>query len=241
MSKKSLSPEIASLIHHVELNQSGWWKKAVAQVVRGVLWKKESAMTMAELQSAMKHEIGIRLTDDVLTKQLDLLVGQGSVSRLPGPNFKLTEKTRQELTDAHAKAVREQDACHAQFLSSCALACPDLNADQVWAEFGTALLGAIHVTGANLFHLLADGNLEREVDWLAEFLSKFDGQHREGLRKLLAAFFAPGNHVCRNQVLRLLTAHFFAEASQLRPETLALIEGEKKVRSIKVVRCPQVS
>jgi hypothetical protein len=235
MSKKSLSPEIVSLIHHVELNQSGWWKKAVAQVVRGVLWKSASAMTLAELQAAMKQELGIRLTEEVLTKQLDALVAQGSVSRLPGPNFKLTEKARQELTGDHTKAVQEQEACQVQFLATCETFCPELDGVKVWTEFGKALLSAIHVTGANLFHLLADGNLERDVDWLAEFLSKFDRQHREGLRKVLSAFFAPGNHVCRNQVLRLLTAHFFAEASQLRPETLALIEGEKKVRSIKVV------
>lgn len=235
MIKKGLSPEISSLIHHVELNQSGWWKKAVAQVVRGVLWKSSSPMTMTELQAAMNQELGIRLSDDVLAKQLELLAGQGSVSLMPGPNFKLTEKARRELTDAHANAVREQEECQAQFLAACGQLCPALDSGKVWADFRQALLGAIHVTGANLFHLLADGNLERDVDWLEEFLSKFDRQYREGLKTLLSTFFAPENHTCRNQVLRLLTAHFFAEASQLRPETLALIEGEKKVRSIKVV------
>lgn len=235
MIKKGLSPEISSLIHHVELNQSGWWKKAVAQVLRGVLWKRTSVMTMAELQSAMNQELGIHLTDDMLTKQIELLTRQGSVLQMPGPNFKLTERARQELTEAHTKAVQEQEACQAQFLAACEQFCPDLDAEKVWADFSKALLSAIHVTGANLFHLLADGNLERDVDWLTNFLSKFDRQHKEGLRKLLSVFFAPESHVCRNQVLRLLTAHFFAEASQLRPETLALIEGEKKVRSIKVV------
>lgn len=110
-----------------------------------------------------------------------------------------------------------------------------LDSSVVWAEFMKALVSAIEVTGANLYHLLADGNLMREVDWLAAFLSKFEVQHQEGLKQVLAAFFAPGSHACRNQVLRLLSAHFFAEASQLRPETLAVIEGERKTRSIKVV------
>jgi hypothetical protein len=235
MSIKKLSPEIVSLIHHVELNESGWWKKAVGQVVRGVLWKSKSAMTLAELHAALKRETGIHLPDDVLTKQLDALCNQGSVTRIPGPNFKLTERARVELSTAHGKAVSEQATCHAEFLASCTQHCPKLDGGKIWDVFNKALVGAIQVTGANLFHLLSDGNLERDVDWLAAFLTKFDHQNQEGLRKVLGLFFAPDNHACRNQVLRLLSAHFFAEASQLRPETLAILEGERKARSIKVV------
>jgi hypothetical protein len=235
MTKKILSPEIVSLIHHVELNQTGWWRKAVAQVVRGVLWKAKTPMTLMELSSALKRELGIQLAEDVLSKQLDSLASQGAITRLPGPNFKLTEKAQQELTTAYEQATTEQETCRTEFLRACAQHCPNLDGGKVWGEFTKALIGAIQVTGANLFHLLADGNLERDVDWFAEFLSKFDHEDQVGLRHILVAFFAPENRVCRNQVLRLLSAHFFAEASQLRPETLALIEGEKKARSIKVV------
>lgn len=235
MNKKMLSPEIVSLIHHVELNQTGWWRKAVAQVVRGVLWKTKTLMTLTELSSALKRELGIQLTEDVLAKQLDSLASQGAITRLPGPNFKLTEKAQQELTSAHEQATKEQEACRTEFLAGCAQHCPNLEGGKVWHEFTKSLVGAIQVTGANLFHLLADGNLERDVDWFAEFLGKFDHEDQVGLRRILAAFFAPGNRVCRSQVLRLLSAHFFAEASQLRPETLALIEGDKKARSIKVL------
>ena len=91
------------------------------------------------------------------------------------------------------------------------------------------------MTGANLFHLLADGDLEREVDWVNGFLARFGAEEHDSLHRVLSAFFAPGNHACRSQVLRLMTAHFFAEASQLRPETLAVIEGKRAKRSIKVV------
>lgn len=235
MSKKNLSPELVSLIHHVELNQSGWWRKAVSQVVKGVLWKAQATMTQAELGAALKRELGMQLPEDMLAKQLELLTSLGAVSRLPGPNFKLTEKTRQELAASNDEAIKEHQACRATFLDACSRHCPNLDASTVWDKFRRALTRAISVTGANLFHLLADGNLERDVDWFAEFLQKFDPAEQGGLARVLAEFFSPGNRACRNQVLRLLTAHFFAEASQLRPETLALIEGEKKTRSIKIV------
>lgn len=235
MLKKMLSPEIVSLIHHVELNQTGWWRKAVGQVVRGVLWKAQRPMTLAELSSALRRELGMQLTDDVLTKQLEALTSHGSVTRLPGPNFKLSEQATTELTAAHQQAVKEQESCKAMFLQACADQCPHLDTTKVWERFSHSLAKAIQIAGANLFHLLADGNLERDVDWFSDFLSGFAPEDRIGLRSVLSTFFAPENKVCRGQVLRLLSAHFFAEASQLRPETLALIEGEKKVRSIKVV------
>lgn len=230
-----LSPEIVSLIHHVELNQSGWWRKAVSQVVKGVLWKAKKPMTQAELSVALQRELGIVLTDDTLAKQLEALASQGTVTRLPGANLKLTESALKELTAAHDEAISEQEACRTAFLEACAEHCPKLNGAKAWIKFIRALNDAIKVTGANLFHLLADGNLERDVDWFSNFLSKFEQEEQPGLKLVLAAFFAPGNQACRNQVLRLLSAHFFAEASQLRPETLALIEEGKKTRSIKIV------
>lgn len=235
MSKRQLSPEIVSLVHHVELNESGWWKKAVGQVVKGVLWKAKTPLTISELNMALHTELGLRLPEDILNRQLDSLSSLGAVVRLPGPNFKLTEHAFQELSAAHATALAEQEACQAAFFESCAKNAPEVDAAKAWQKFTKALNKAIHVTGANLYHLLADGNLQRDVDWLSDFIDKFPAEHREGLRVVLKEFFAPGNQVCRRQVLRYLTAHFFAEAAQLRPETLNIIESDRKTRSIKVV------
>lgn len=235
MTLRHLSPEIVSLIHHVELNESGWWKKAVGQVVRGVMWKSNTSSTLNDLNTALKAELGNPFTDEVLQRQLDTLVAQGHVTRIPGPSYKLTEKCREELTAAHRKAMDEQEQCHKGFLESCTIYCPELEREKVWDEYAKALLGAVQVAGANLFHLLSDGNLKRDSDWQKKFCSKFSHQSYEGLQNVIGAFFAPDNQACRRQVLRLLSAHFFAESSQFSPETLSAIESGRKKKSIKVV------
>jgi hypothetical protein len=235
MTVRHLSSEIVSLIHHVELNESGWWKKAIGQVIKGVLWKAPTPWTLNEIKIGLQRELSIRLGEDILQKQLEILTSQGALTRMPGPNYKLTEQTRHSLTAAHTQATAEQEACRTGFLLSCVQHCPDLVPEDVWEVFTRALLDAIQVAGANLFHLLADGNLEKESDWLSTFFRQFSFEHTEGLRKVISAFFAPNNQACRSQVLRLLTAHFFAEASQLRPETISLIEAARKKRTIKVV------
>ena len=234
MTARQLSPEIVSLIHHVELNESGWWKKAVGQVIKGVLWKAEAPQNGTQLKAGLKRELGVVLDGATLQKQLDVLISQNSVIRMPGDIFKLTEVTRQDLTAAHERVAAEQEACRNSFVSSCSEYCPGLSPTDVWDFFSKSLATAIQVAGANLYHLLADGNLARESDWLSNFLSRFPNQI-EGLRKVLSSFFSPSNQVCRNQVLRLLTAHFFAEATQLRPETIAMVEGVRNKRIIKVV------
>lgn len=235
MAARQLSPELVSLIHHVELNESGWWRKAVGQMVRAVLWKRGTPATFAELAQALKDDAGVPMAEEVLERQLESLQSQGAVLRMPGPNYKLTVKAADELSAAHEKATGEQTRCRTHFLASCATHTPTLASEKIWGEFTKALQSAVRVTGANLFHLIADGNLERDVDWLTEFLGKFGAENREGLRLVLKDFFARDNRDCRNQVLRLLNAHFFAEAAQLRPETLQLIEGSNKKRTIKVV------
>ena len=114
--KGKLTPEIISLIHHVELNESGWWKKAVGQFVKGALWKTEKPQTLAGLLAALKHEVGISLTDDVLVNQLDILMCQRAVIKIPNQSYKLTEQARNDLNAIHEIAANEQEAVLTQVM-----------------------------------------------------------------------------------------------------------------------------
>lgn len=235
MNAHRLSPEIVSLIHHVELNESGWWKKAVGQVIKAGLWTRNAALTITELQIQLKRDLGVKIPEPTIITQLQGLGTQGAVITLPDGRVKLSEQTRNELTIAHSLAEQEKKSCEAIFFGACEKYCPDLPANQVFEEFTRSLQRSVQIAGANLFHLIVDGKLERDIDWLAPFLLKFGSSQQEGLRAVLGAFFAPGNLACRNQILRVLSARFFAEASQLSTETLKLIEAERKKKSIKLV------
>jgi hypothetical protein len=231
---RALSNDVISLIHHVELNQNGWWRKAVGQVLRGILWKANAPCSTQEIQAALT-ENGIALpSGEAVQKQLEALLQQGQIVQLSGGKWKLAEATTVELSKAHAIAVAEQDECKSNFLLSCALHCPELDAEQVWTSFSAELVSSIRRAGANTYHLLTDGNLRQEKDWLPNFLQSYK-HSADKLRLVLADFFSSKNTACRQQILRLLAAHFFAEASRLKPETLAAIERGKKRRVISVV------
>lgn len=234
MITKPLSAETVSLIHHVELNESGWWKKAIGQVVKSVLWQLNRPVSLSELQFQLKNDLCIDVMEDVLAAQLDAMASQGAVSVI-AKKFKLTEQARAELSASKEVAVKEAEACQKVFVSNCDKFCPALDSEQVYSEFSRCLQRTVQVSGANLFHLLVDGQLERDVDWLDPFLSKYSASNQDGLRQTLSVFLSPANQACRSHILRLMTAHFFAEASQLSSATLQAIEGQRKKRSIKVV------
>ena len=235
MVTRQLSPEIVSLIHHVSLNESGWWKKATSQVVLGVLWKRGTPISREVFQADLLKELGHNISEATLAAQLQSLTAQGAIVEAQDGTIRLAEATRRTLHAANQSTIAERDECLASFTSSCKIHVEALDPDSVWDSFRKGLATTVRLAGANLYHLLGDGNLERDKDWLTEFFKNFDIAHREGLRKVAADFFAPGNQPCRNQVLRMMSAQFFAEASQLNDGTIKALEGDKKKRVIRIV------
>jgi hypothetical protein len=223
-----------SLVHHVQLNESGWWKKAVSQIIKGVLWSNQSAMSVVEVKEQMFGMLQIRVSEDVLESQLNFLKTQGSVFFESG-KYRLAEASRRDLTTSNKAAKVEQAECKESFTASCVELCPDLDPEQAWIEFSQALIRSIRISGANLYHLIRDGNLRKNIDWMTELRKRHGPEHEKGLMAVAERFFAPENQVCRSQVLRFLTAHFFAEATQFTPETITAIEKGTKPRIIKVV------
>ncbi len=235
MVTRQLSPEIVSLIHHVSLNESGWWKKATSQVVLGVLWKRGTPISREVFQADLLKELGHNISEASLAAQLQLLTTQGAIVEAQDGTIRLAEATRRTLHAANQSTIAERDECLASFTSSCKNHVEALDPNLVWDSFRKGLATTVRLAGANLYHLLGDGNLERDKDWLTAFFKNFDIAHREGLRKVAADFFAPGNQPCRNQVLRMMSAQFFAEASQLNDATIKALEGDKKKRVIRIV------
>lgn len=208
MVTRQLSPEIVSLIHHVSLNESGWWKKATSQVILGLLWKRTTPISREVFQADFLKELGHNISGVALAAQLQSLTAQGAIVEAQDGTIRLGEATRRSLVAANQSTVAERDECLASFTLSCKNHVEALDPNLVWDSFRKGLATTARLAAANLYHLLGDGYLERDKDWLSAFFSNFDIAHREGLRKVAADFFAPGNQPCRNQVLRMMSAQF---------------------------------
>jgi hypothetical protein len=58
---KQLSPELVSLVHHVELNQSGWWKKAVKKMIVAAIWSSDRPLSCQQVKEVLREDFNIDL------------------------------------------------------------------------------------------------------------------------------------------------------------------------------------
>lgn len=234
MSKRMLPPEIVSLIHHVELNQSGWWRRSACQIVKGLLLRAGNPLQPDALAELFKSDLGLHVHREQFDRNIDALLSAREVVKLPDGCLKLSEEASERLASDIQKAESEQRECRDLFCRDVSESCAGLDPEKVWDAFSQELAATIRILGANSFHMLVDGRLEKEVDWLEKLLGQFP-DHRDGLNVAIRQFFDPNRRACRSQVLRLMSAYFFAEASQLSQPVIDSIEAQRKRKSIKVL------
>ncbi len=68
-----LSPELVSLVHHIELNKSGWWKKAIRQMIVAAIWSANRPLLSQEVKEILYNDFHIELEVDSLVEQINVL------------------------------------------------------------------------------------------------------------------------------------------------------------------------
>lgn len=236
MSSQSLSPELLSLIHHVELNRGGWWKKSVSQLISGYLWNFGQPIARAELLTNLNENFGTSFDTEMFNQHIEQLLTTKTLQQLPDGKLKLSEQAATQLHESHEVASKQFAAAKENFLADLHNCGHTSDPEAVWNAFYDALARGIKAIGANTYHLLVNGNLERDVDWLGDFVNTFEKSQRSDVRRVLANFFNPSNRDARASVLRMLSAYFFVEASHLTKKTIDTIEKhQKKKRTLRLV------
>ncbi len=234
MTIKHIPTELVSLVHHIKLNESGWWKKAITQRIKYILWSSDSILTSDELRAILKAEHHVDINQADLNDTISILRSRNELKDLQNKQLVLSEECRALMNKESEQDKNEQAMCKEVFKNSIKAHCSNLNGDEVWDNFIKSIIHAIKKIGANTFRLLNDKNLRKESDWLEPFLTKYEN-NRQGLNKTITSFFSPKNTACRSQILKIMSMHFFAEASNLSKETINQLEKSKKPSTIKVL------
>lgn len=231
-----LSEDIISLVHHVSLNETGWWNKSMTQIIEVFLWKYDLPITSSDLHALICRELGVDAPAINTTK---LLAALSSTKDVIYDKHKLTyilcNERRRALSELNKNAEKEHRQAQELFITAASHHCGEPVDENVWLVFYADLKEAIHKVGANTYNLLVNGEFEREGDWLTNFILSQPHDYRDGMRIAIAKFFGSKEGFVKSIILRLLSAHFFAEATQLKPETLAVLETKRKNKDIKLV------
>ena len=222
MEKSKLPSELISLIHHVQLNKAGWWKKANQRFITAALWFSGTNMSQEALSKSLREDFFMPLDPSILAEQIRTLQASGKLIILPDNQLKLSEQARREIEDQLKDAETIDKNAKNRFIEVFRNCCSDIQPEAGWKSFREQLLiPMVREIGAKTYELIsgASSPLESTVRF-SEFLHLYPSDSRHGIQKAIISFLDPKNSDIRSYILRYLNAYFFIEASNLKQSTL---------------------
>lgn len=219
-----LTPELVSLVHHIELDKAGWWDHSAQRLVLTAFWVKrhDIALTITDVANTLLAEFAITLGNMMIEKQIRVLEKSGQLIALPECRFKLCETAAKACEAEITEAVESEAAVKHHFEALLAKSCPDIQKDLAWEAFSDKfLLPLVRELGANTYRFLIGEGLELDLPQLKQFTSCFGASESIRLQSFVREFLDPGNVLVRRYVLRTMNAYFVVQASGLSEETVA--------------------
>lgn len=223
MVSKHLSKDLVSLIHYVELNQAGWWERALEQIVTATMWLSD-ASEIRTIAQVLYDEFSIEVDTTKVSECVDALCAKGVLLETGPAVYKVSERSVRELQKSLDASNENSLAAKEHFIGCLEKHSIPFTEDK-WALFNDRCLQPlVRELGARTYELLFGGRYEAHVldqyESFAAFAKGCGDPHPQEFRNAISMFWDSSNPVVKDYILRLLDAHFVLEASHLRASAL---------------------
>lgn len=210
-----LPSELVALVSSVELSQSDWWRRAVAQAVLAVLWVASRPLPVGTVASSLEHDYAIKVTIDEVREQLAQLEAAGSVVNQGGDTFKISESRAHSLIVGIERGEREEAEAEATFCAIAETVSAGSDTKGAWLAFNEKLLvPLIYDLGANTYAFLQGTPfLLNGSPLLDDYLNAFDPAEQDAARTIATQFLDPTRKSARTYVVNRLATYFFIQAT----------------------------
>ncbi len=193
-----LSPEIVSLVHHVELNKAGWWDKGIQRLAVAAIWLSDTPITVLEVAERLRTQFFVTVSIGKLKEQVDKLISCGDLVAFDDGRMKISERALAELEKVLREAEEVEEKARARFLELFARCCPGLVPEEEWRSFNDKLLlPLVREIGARTYQLVSGAGLSiQKTVRFPEFLAAYPAEHREALRAAIVEFLDPNPGTC---------------------------------------------
>lgn len=229
---RTLPKEITSLIHHVALNEQGWWDKTIQRLIVSALWNADgNQLTKAEITTYCLAKCNVILNADKLNRQIDKLCSSKSLLKIDKETFKLCET---EIVNFNADIKRYDEiesSARKYFEEIIKKHCNEEEQLKItWESFNSDLLiPVLYEFGAKTYELITGKGLPIETNVkFKKYLTQFPLERHTTIRDAIIAFLNPQNSDVRSLVLRKLNAYFFLEAANLSSDAVDQIAKVSK-------------
>ncbi len=160
MAVEALPDDVVNLFTHVELNQSGWWDRALERLVLAIL-ATSSASTVNEISLMLQPLVRSEIANLRVQASVDRLVSERSLTLSSNGKVTLTESAAKSLEDRGKAAIADESEVQGQFLNDCVAANLDLDPDKAWKDVNDLFVDPIvRAQGVRLYELLSTRNID---------------------------------------------------------------------------------
>lgn len=224
--KRALPASISSLVHHVALNESGWWDKNIRKIILSAFWTSENyTITNERVKSLLRESFGVTVSARGIERHLHELTTENAIIRISPVAYKLSESGIERIIIEIKEHLEAEKLAADSFKALFREHCPDLSGEEQWLRFNEEFLHAlVRELGARTYELILN-NADRVVEHPAvqSYIGRYSAKNRENIKKVILAFFAPKQLAARRYILRKITTYYCLEAEALSPETIRLI------------------
>lgn len=213
-SMNALSPDLASLIHHVELSKAGWRDEAFKILLLSIMERHDESLSINALCKLVNEAVPATVSQTQIERFLDKLMSSRQLFKLPNGYYKLSEQAREQCILRARSDKSLTDAAKQRFEDSF----KSIDDDSLdWASFRRDfLIPLVSDLGARTYELVTGDEVAiHEVPAYQRFISSLPDTHRSLLSDGFGKFFDPSSAETRQYMLRLLNNAFLIQAIAL--------------------------
>lgn len=218
-----LTKDLASVIHHVELHQSGWWEKTIQRFIMIVLYF-EGPTDKGQLCKLVNNNFKLGLDSNTIDRQVEKMTQSSLLFVIDDNKIKLSQDEYKKITIEYEAFDKIEHAAKTFFKEILAEKSEfnNVNLDEEWEKFDSeVLIPLINSLGARTYEMISGSVIAKQ-----ESLKFLDNKVYE--REVILKFLDSSNPSVREYVLRKLNAYFCYESSKLSKETIEKISTISK-------------
>ena len=142
---KILSSEIVSLVHHVKLNESGWWEKAIQNIIISTFGiNNNEAISDKQIFDNLITEIKTEIDIARLSKQFEILRSKGITINAAANLYVLSNDKYEEFKSSFTSQKEIELEAENRFKELCTKVCPEIGAKKLWGDLNDYLVQNNH-------------------------------------------------------------------------------------------------
>ncbi|OLL33741.1 hypothetical protein BTH42_00225 [Burkholderia sp. SRS-W-2-2016] len=227
-----LTKELISLVHFVELNESGWVRKTLSKIVLAILCRSTQGLSRQEIHDAVRLQAAYDFGLGSVIKAIELLSSQHQLIEHPKGVFRVRESALNEIQSAIAATEAEEEATKSAFIAALQRCPGGLDGERVWEMFlELFLMPLIREAGANTLNLLSGAAPLSTREDLQPLLDALPTETREDVFRTVVEFLNPSAKDVRQFILKRVAASFFIAAVSLDTATVEALDKKRNTHS----------